>query len=344
MKNKGYKSFTKKINIYQTKELGHLLSFREGVSHLGGPRREYKLEMVHDSFRKKWMRWAKVLLKHIFSQYINAFKKSFTWRNDRCYKATIHMEQAHIWRKTWSERIHAPQCSLRHCWQQPRHGSNLNVHWGVDKEDVHMQNGTQRSHCKECNNAICGNVDRLRQCHTKWSRSASEEQRLWHPIHVASRRKWYKWIYLQNRKTHNLRKWSLDCWGEGTISNFGKVMYTLLYLKWITNKDLLYSTWNSAQGYVPTWMGEQGLGEEWVHVYVWLSPSAVHPNYHHIVNELYPKINKRLRFGGKKKYRWYQAARIGYFIKSYNMVKLIIIYDKVYRENDHLTNGATIFT
>ena len=24
-------------------------------------------------------------------------------------------------------------------------------------------------------------------------------------------------------------------------------MYTLLYLKWITNKDLLYHTWNSAQ-------------------------------------------------------------------------------------------------
>ncbi|KAB0348263.1 hypothetical protein FD754_013120 [Muntiacus muntjak] len=24
-------------------------------------------------------------------------------------------------------------------------------------------------------------------------------------------------------------------------------MYTLLYIKWITNKDLLYSTWNSAQ-------------------------------------------------------------------------------------------------
>ena len=27
-------------------------------------------------------------------------------------------------------------------------------------------------------------------------------------------------------------------------------MYTLLYLKWITNKDLLYSTGNSAQYYV----------------------------------------------------------------------------------------------
>ena len=30
-------------------------------------------------------------------------------------------------------------------------------------------------------------------------------------------------------------------------------MYTLLYLKQITNKDLLYSTWNSA--YVASWKG-----------------------------------------------------------------------------------------
>ena len=32
-------------------------------------------------------------------------------------------------------------------------------------------------------------------------------------------------------------------------------MYTLLYLKWITNKDLLYSTQNSAQCYTVDWMG-----------------------------------------------------------------------------------------
>ena len=37
-------------------------------------------------------------------------------------------------------------------------------------------------------------------------------------------------------------------------------MYTLLCFKWITNKDLLYSTWNSAQGYVAAWM-EATLGE-----------------------------------------------------------------------------------
>ena len=33
-------------------------------------------------------------------------------------------------------------------------------------------------------------------------------------------------------------------------------MYTLLYLKWITNKVLLYSTWNSAQCYVAAWTYE----------------------------------------------------------------------------------------
>ena len=47
---------------------------------------------------------------------------------------------------------------------------------------------------------------------------------------------------------------------EGIVRDFGKVTYTLLYLKWITNKGLLYSTWNSVHCYVPAWMG-WGLGE-----------------------------------------------------------------------------------
>ena len=44
-------------------------------------------------------------------------------------------------------------------------------------------------------------------------------------------------------------------------------MYTLLYLKWITNTVLLYSTGNSAQCYVAPWMGGES-GGEWIHVYV----------------------------------------------------------------------------
>ena len=52
-------------------------------------------------------------------------------------------------------------------------------------------------------------------------------------------------------------------------------MYTLLYLKWITKKDLLYSPGKSAQYCVAAWMGGES-GEEWKHVFVWLSHSAVH--------------------------------------------------------------------
>ena len=64
--------------------------------------------------------------------------------------------------------------------------------------------------------------------------------------------------------------------GGGIVREVGRVVCTLLYSKWIANKDLLYSTWNSSQCSVPAWM-EDGFGEEWIHVYGWLSPFTVHP-------------------------------------------------------------------
>ena len=45
--------------------------------------------------------------------------------------------------------------------------------------------------------------------------------------------------------------------------------------KWIANRVLLYSIWNSAQYYVAALMGEES-GGECIHVHVWLSPFAVH--------------------------------------------------------------------
>ena len=44
-------------------------------------------------------------------------------------------------------------------------------------------------------------------------------------------------------------------------------MDTVLYLKWITNKDLLYSTGSSAQCYVAAWMG--GVLGENEHTYMY---------------------------------------------------------------------------
>ena len=63
--------------------------------------------------------------------------------------------------------------------------------------------------------------------------------------------------------------------GKGLVREFGTDMYTLLYLTWITNQNLLYSTWNSAQHYVAAWMGGR-FGGEWIQVYAWLSPFPVH--------------------------------------------------------------------
>ena len=45
--------------------------------------------------------------------------------------------------------------------------------------------------------------------------------------------------------------------GEGIVREFGMDMYTLLYLKCITNKDLLYSTGNSAQYSLTTSLGKE---------------------------------------------------------------------------------------
>ena len=46
----------------------------------------------------------------------------------------------------------------------------------------------------------------------------------------------------KQKETHRLRKQTHGCQGEGIVKDLGKIMYTLLYLKWVTNKNLLYST------------------------------------------------------------------------------------------------------
>ena len=51
---------------------------------------------------------------------------------------------------------------------------------------------------------------------------------------------------------------------------------SLLYLKWTTNRALLYGTGNSAPCYAAAWMRRE-LSGEWIHiVYVGLRPFSVH--------------------------------------------------------------------
>ena len=62
------------------------------------------------------------------------------------------------------------------------------------------------------------------------------------------------------------------------MSMHGKNHYNkklIIKKKCVTNKDLLYSTGNSAQGHVAAWMGG-GFGGEWRHICVRLTPFAVY--------------------------------------------------------------------
>ena len=53
-------------------------------------------------------------------------------------------------------------------------------------------------------------------------------------------------IFTKQKRTRRLREQTYGYWGEGwregIVKEFGIGMYTLLYLKRITNKVLLYST------------------------------------------------------------------------------------------------------
>ena len=82
-------------------------------------------------------------------------------------------------------------------------------------------------------------------------------------------------LLTKQQETHRLRKQTCGCWGEGIVREFRMVVYTPLYLKWITSKDLLWSIWNSVQRYVAAWMGGVFEGE-WIPVYAQLSFFAVH--------------------------------------------------------------------
>ena len=62
--------------------------------------------------------------------------------------------------------------------------------------------------------------------------------------------------------------------GKGIVREFEIDMYTLLYFKWVTSKDLVYSTGSVAQCHVAAWMGGES-GRQWIPVYVWLSPFTV---------------------------------------------------------------------
>ena len=70
--------------------------------------------------------------------------------------------------------------------------------------------------------------------------------------------------------------WRTNLWfvKEGVNWEIGIDIYTLLYIKQITNKDLMYSTGNSTQYSAMAYMGKQSRKEQ-MYVYVLMTHFAV---------------------------------------------------------------------
>ena len=70
----------------------------------------------------------------------------------------------------------------------------------MGKEDVlHIHNGILLSHEKEWNNAICSDMDRPRDDHTKWSKSDIERQISYDITSMWNLKKKVQMKHLQNR-------------------------------------------------------------------------------------------------------------------------------------------------
>ena len=106
---------------------------------------------------------------------------------------------------------------------------------------------------------------------------------IWHPLYGESKKMIQ--VILQNRRLTDFENDLMVAGGRKGKASLGWIcthVHTVLYLKWITNKDLLYSTWNFAQSYVPAWM-RGSLGEN-VYMDGW-DLSAVHLKLSLFINQ-----------------------------------------------------------
>ena len=76
----------------------------------------------------------------------------------------------------------------------------MSIDRGMDKDVVFIYNGILGIK-KEWKNAICSNMDRAWDCHTRWSKSDTEKQISHDITYMWNLKQWYKWTYLQNRNS-----------------------------------------------------------------------------------------------------------------------------------------------
>ena len=90
------------------------------------------------------------------------------------------------------------------------------------------------------------------------------------------KKKKFKWSYLQNRLTNKKQTYGYQRGKEGGGINWeiGIDIYTLLYIKWVTNKDLLYSTGNYIQYFTITYEWNEKNLCTYIFIYNWIAPDG----------------------------------------------------------------------
>ena len=102
--------------------------------------------------------------------------------------------------------------------------------------------------------------------------------------------------------------------------------YTLLYSKWISNKDLLYHTWNSTQCFMPAWMGEgHGIWSRMDTHICMAEPFAVHLKLSQRCYSAIPQYKIRsLKFVGEKTHLQCTTVALGDFTHTFKEISFRI--------------------
>ena len=109
-----------------------------------------------------------------------------------------------------------------------------------------------------------------RECHTERSKSEKEKYHVTSLICGIQKEVIQMNLLTKQKQTHRLRR---SLWlpagrmGQGIVRELGMDMYKQLHLTWTPNRDLPYSTGNSAQCHVAAWMGGESGGDGYVYMY-----------------------------------------------------------------------------
>ena len=168
--------------------------------------------------------------------------------------------------------VHSSTIYIAKMWKQP------NCPLADDWIKMYVHSGILLSHRKEWNSAICSNRDGPRDYHAQWSKPDRERRISYDIVYIGVLKKTYNWTCLQNRnRPADLKSTFMVTRRErkGINLEVGINIYIPLYIKYIANKDLLYSTENSKKYFVITCKWKESE-KEYTQTHIYLNRCVVH--------------------------------------------------------------------